>query len=208
MFFFSSLRSFYISLLDLDSAVMDSSTLSSQATAKLSVFGVSLSAPVSSASKFSIICFISKKSLISNYFSYEWPTKWDVLSHLFIYASVFRYSLRSISVFLLALASAVMASSTCASSATAELSVFEVFKFLQSVQIPNTQSSISFQRNYWYLILLVFNVQPNDTFYHLYLYIYILKKLNRIFPFWFDFLDWPIQSCSNVIEISNHFNIY
>ena len=82
---FRSFLSIYIPLLALDSAVMASSKFASSATAKLSVLEVFLSAPVSSASKSSIIYFLSRKSLIYNLFNFEWSTQWEVQSPLFIF---------------------------------------------------------------------------------------------------------------------------
>ena len=67
--FRSSLIPISISLPALNFEVMASSEFYTSAKAASSVFEASIGDPVKSASKSSIICFLSKKSLQSNYFS-------------------------------------------------------------------------------------------------------------------------------------------
>ena len=119
------------------------------------------------------------------------------------YACVFRSSLRSNFILFLALASAVTDSSAFASSSTAKLSVFEVFK--------------SFPASSVYIYSIIFSLSNKSLTSNYFSFewptqwdvIYIfLKKLNRVFSFWFDFLDGTIQVCPNVIGISNHSNTY
>ena len=69
---------------DLSSGCDITSAFSSTATSGTSVFVVSIGAPVKLPSNSSIILFHSKKSLLYNVFSFEYPIKESVLSSLSI----------------------------------------------------------------------------------------------------------------------------
>ena len=71
------------------------------------------------------------------------------------------------------------------------------FLMLQLVHISYPQSSVLFQRNHWYLIILTLNGQPNEAFYQ-----FFGRKCKGFNPFDFTSLGLPIQACVNVIGIS------